>query len=259
MDNKRRILRFFITGALDEAIWGWAIRGGVVSGGTALWGWLTELSPVAIFVYSLWAFVGVIFLLGGLKHVLRVMPKRGINVEYFEDRPSLYWYRNKIESSRTVWAAYLGGGTMHVSEILNSQNFSRIILLDPNSQVLQAICDMESQQPLSILQDRINSLTQRAKKQQGCEIRWCDDIAYSLLTIGNPPMQDGATPPDNMWVIIETYIAGIEADKRPSIFIEWSENPKMADKALLSFNKLWAHSKNPPAQLTLGKEGSQPE
>jgi len=216
-------------------------------------GWIKELSLVEIFVYSLWALVGIVALLAFLKWTFRVMPKQAINLAFFEERPPTSWYRDKIESTRTVWAAYLGGGSMYSAEILNSKNFRRLILIDPDSDVLKAIWEMESQQSISNLQNTIRENTQRAK-QLNCEVRWCRDIAYSLLTIGNPPNQ-GATPPNDMWVIIESYVAGIEAEKRPSIFIEWSKNPKMADKALSSFLKLWEHSNSDLPNLD--KEDSQ--
>lgn len=244
METKRqRILRFLITGALDEAIWGWFVRGGIMSALTALWGWLTNLPPVAIFIYSLWALVGIIALLSFLKWTFRVMPKRAINVDFFEERPTLYWYRNKIESAKTVWAAYLVGGNMDNSEILNSGNFRRLILLHPNSLALKAIRDMESQKPLSELQSTIQRNTDKAK-QLNCDVRWCSEIAYSLLTIGNPP-KPGQTLPNDMWVIVENYIAGIEAEKRQTIFVEWNKNQRMADKILSSFYKLWDISKDP--------------
>ena len=255
METKgQRLLRFLITGALDEAIWGWLSRGLIVSAFTALWGWLTELPTVAVFVYSFWAFIGVIFLLAGLKWVFRVMPKQAINVDFFEERPPTSWYRDKIESARTVWAAYIGGGAMDSSEILNSKNFRKLILLNPDSDAFKAIRDMESQKPLHELQDTIRRNTNKAIKLN-CDVRWCGDIAYSLLTIGNPP-DVGRTPPNDMWVIIETYIAGIEAEKRPSIFVEWSKNQRMADKALSSFTRLWEHAR--PASLSNPhKEDSQ--
>src|SRR5512137_1870867 len=113
METKgQRIWRFLITGALDEAIWGWFIRGAVVSGFTSIWGMLENLSPVAIFVYSLWALVGIVSLLSFAKWSFRVMPNKAINVEFFEVRSPLSWYRQKIQSARSVWAAYLGGGSV---------------------------------------------------------------------------------------------------------------------------------------------------
>jgi hypothetical protein len=250
------ILRFLFTGALDEAIWGWAVRGAVVGIITALKGWSEGLPSVAVFVYSFWAFIGVVFLLAGLKWSFRVMPKKAIDVEFFEERPNQYWYRKKIESARVVWAAYLGGGSMHAAEILNSNNFRRLIFLDPDSSAYRAMWEMESQLEFSDLQDIVLKNTERAKNLN-CEVRWCKDTAYSLLTIGNPP-RDGGIPPNDMWVIIENYIVGIEAEKRPSIYAEWSKNPGMVGKALTSFHKLWEHSNPVPSDLQVPhKEDSQ--
>lgn len=254
--KQQRVLRFLITGALDEAIWGWAVRGAIVSAFTVWLGWFTELPTVAIFVYSLWAFVGVIFLFAGLKWVFRVMPKRAINVDFFEERPSLFWYRDKIESARTVWAAYLVGGNLDNAEILNANNFRQLILLHPDSLALRAIWSMESQKPLSELQETIRRNTTKAKGLN-CDVRWCNELAYSLLTIGNPP-QKGQTLPNDMWVIVETYVAGIEAEKRHSMFIEWRKNPRMADRALSSFYKLWELAKPPNSLPNPHKEDSQP-
>ena len=179
---------------------------------------------------------------------------REINVEFFEERPPTSWYRDKIESAREVWAAYLGGGTMDSAAILNSKKFRKLVLLNPESKALKAIKEMESEQPIDVLQDRIRRNTTKALSLNCC-VRWCDDITYSLLTIGNPPVE-GHTPPSDMWVIVETYLAGIEAEKRPSIFIEWRKNPKMAEKGISSFLKVWKHSKRPNLPNS-GKEGSQ--
>ncbi len=69
MDKKRAILRILILGALDEALWGWLVRGVIVGMITSIWAYFSELPSVVIALFGFWAFIGVIFLLTLLKKV----------------------------------------------------------------------------------------------------------------------------------------------------------------------------------------------
>ncbi len=162
-------------------------------------------------------------------------------VRVYEQRQSTGWWRDKLGSARIIWASYLIGGSTQNAELLKSGNFKRLILLSPDNQAVKAIKEMESDKSVEELQKNIRDLTGFAQKRN-CDVRWCHDITYSLITIGNPP-ELGGTPPKDMWVFVEVYVPGIEAEKRPSFFLEWSKNQKLADKMLISFNKLWDHSR----------------
>jgi hypothetical protein len=77
------------------------------------------------------------------------------------------------------------------------------------------------------------------------------------MTIGNPPEDEHMTPTDDMWVLVEAYTPGIEADKRPSFLVERSENQELSDNLLRSFKKLWEHSSPPNDPQALDRGGSQ--
>lgn len=181
-------------------------------------------------------------------------------VEFFEQRQTSEWWGAKIRSARNIWAMYLIGGRTHNDELLKSANFGKLVLLHPENMAVKAIKELESKKTVEDLQENIRNLTRFALGEPGkhCKVHWCKDIAYSLITIGNAPSDKDSPPPNDMWVYVETYVPGIEAAARPGFFVERAKNQELADRMLLSFNKLWEYTKPPDSLRDSHTEDSQP-
>ena len=64
-------MQFLFRGALDEAIWGWLVRGLLMAAFFGVWAWLTSQPSVEIALIALWAGVGLVALLAVLKWAFR--------------------------------------------------------------------------------------------------------------------------------------------------------------------------------------------
>ncbi len=173
------------------------------------------------------------------------MPKQQLGVEFFLQRPSIYWYQRQLKSARDIWAAWLIGGSIHNYKYVKNGKFRRLILLHPDCIATKIIPELQLPYKVKVeeLQRIIRDLTTEAQ-QSNCEVKWCKDMTYNLLTIGNPPDQDLSIP-DDMWVICELWLPGIDAPSRPSFKAEHIRQRDLTDNILKSFNELWKHSVDP--------------
>ena len=248
-----------------KRIWEWVSHGDTVWGilniifptlggtGAGIISWIQQL-PIIWLFFAVLGGIAIGLFVSNEMSARRIQKRRQISkqlegVEFYEERQSLSWFRDKIQSARSIWAAYLIGGSTNNSELVKSGNFRRLLLLHPDSEAVKAIQAMEAAvSSVGDLQGIIRKLTKDATSKN-CDVKWCKDITYSLLTIGNPPHDTSMTPPDDMWVLVEAYVPGIEAEKRPSFLVERSEQQRLADRLLASFYKLWEHGE-PPNQET---------
>jgi hypothetical protein len=102
-------------------------------------------------------------------------------IEFYESRPSLAWFREKLSSTKVTWALWVIGESASAGAIVKETRFERLLLLHPNRSTLEAIATIMKRSP-DHLSKIIQDLTQEANSRHlGC-VRWYDNLTSSLIT-----------------------------------------------------------------------------
>ena len=169
-------------------------------------------------------------------------------IQYFETRPPLAWYRQKLKETKTVWALWLVGEQAASNDLLTQSSFKKLLLLDPESKTLEVIVENMNRQQVDSdrIKMAITKLTDQANNLNSNSVLWYSGITPSLITIGEPDE-------DSAWIFLETYIAGLEADQRPSMFFTKKDNPEMFRRLKDSYSQLSKFARAPSKQSTSRK------
>lgn len=162
-------------------------------------------------------------------------------IEFFAKRPDLQWLLGKVKDSRICWGAWFIGGTVSAAGLIEVGKFEKLVLLHPEHPALDIFQDIQPSFEGDRLSGLIRDVTKDAEKKG--DVRWCPDILYSLLTIGNPPARETDPIPADAWALVEVYVPGIEAMDRPGFFVTYEDNPELCANMVKAYSALWGHCK----------------
>jgi hypothetical protein len=106
------------------------------------------------------------------------------SIDFAERRRELDWFRAQIHLARRIWACWLVGGAVDAGNVIGTGNIERLILLHPHSPVIEGLSNVGEgiMNPAEQQRRVVLQLTENAQ-QRGTQVKWCNNMAYSLLTI----------------------------------------------------------------------------
>jgi hypothetical protein len=214
-------------------------------------------SPLAIVLAVAWLFAVT---LGWHKRLISLVMHTSPKSQVFDNRNSREWFIEKLKKTDNVWAAWLVGGAVENENLLEHSRFEKLVLLNPNGQTLETVGRVAGRSGGNLPQ-RIENLVKLARdvnkrKKTNTKIKFSRDLAYSLMTFGNPSMQRYPKHNDDAWVLLEHYLPGLEARVRPGRIVYYKDKPELYVVIFDSFQKLWKDSQE--ATEALGAGDSSP-
>jgi len=149
-------------------------------------------------------------------------------------RPDL---RDLVSRGGVVWIATHVAGRL-CSEDLIKKPIERLILQNPESVSVDLLAAVVPDRTIEQLRQQIK-LSIEVAERNGVAVKRFDGPMTSII-IGNP--LEGK----NGWAQIETFLPGIGANDRPSVFFEQRDFPDSFAALVRMFNKMW---ENPTADL----------
>jgi hypothetical protein len=237
--------------------------GGVAGVVVAIWNWLSaNVPPLSLWLGGIGLFALALSLWPNIIRLLKLLspiakkPRSEASVlapnsiQFFSRRPQLSWYRERLRETKTVWAMWIIGESAVTGDLLKEAYFQKLLLLAEDSPSLHSISTLMNR-PTHQLQRAILRLTAQARIRDKNSIRWYRDLTPSLITIGEPDEEKA-------WVHIETYLAGVEADFRPSVYFRKVDDPDWFRIVRDGFLKTWDTADTlAPRMSRSDREGSQ--
>ena len=239
MLEKRTIFRILFLGALDEALWGWLIRGVILGALSSIWGYASELPGVVIALIGFWTLIGVVALLAilkrsfgrGNKQVSLNTVERPIGaMEAYASREEIGVFKKRVDSSVEVWALWHTAQATFNSELFASRRIKRLILPNPDNPEVATLAEMTTI-PVETMRRQIREVS-REVYHFGTEVKWWSGHITNAITLGNP--EHGET-----WGVIEAFLPHVPRDKRPRIEFSKANQPDMCDSIRLLLNDMW--------------------
>ena len=215
---------------------------------TSVFNWLGEnVPPLSLWLFAVGAFLLCLALLPYLFRWFRMRfaKKEALSSEtqpqyatstqpsafqFYSTRPSFAEFRARLGDARSIWAAWLVGGTASQNNPFAAGHFDRVVLLNPIGKTVEAIAKSMGKE-LHELTGPIEALKRDAVNRK-IPLRLYDGLSYSLITIGDPASDSG-------WAIVEPFLVGIEADQRCGFIVRRKDNPELFKKAYDSFLAIW--------------------